>query len=375
MSSPDYETAAPTRKTGERVARHWRRPSRAAERGAVVTAAAIPAGSQRVRRASTWPAQVAEAAEAAYIRADARARLRYLALALLERSDGTHTCPTWALLQERTGWARSSLARWLAWLRNAGLLATVASGRQARYAPAGQTEADAAVYVLCEPATHQEPARVTVDISETPPRTGLKENPRTHARGTQASQAEPLRGTPHRAATRLPGGAAWRHLTPWPGNITPCSKDNMLAAAAEVQNRVPLLRRITARHVRSILRPLFAAGWTVTDVCACIDFRPDGARWPHSGGSGVDNIGAWLSYRLRPWTNGPGGGPRRSPGQRATAEAAEHRARARARAEADRAARTHASSATASTTREAALASIKRCLATAPRWPRSQYAH
>jgi hypothetical protein len=58
-------------------------------------------------------------------------------------------------LMERTGRSRTSVARWLRWLRARGLLGVVESGTTPRCAPmalATDTLNRAALYVLCEPA-------------------------------------------------------------------------------------------------------------------------------------------------------------------------------------------------------------------------------
>lgn len=105
----------------------------------------------------------------------------------------------------------------------------------------------------------------------------------------------------------------------------------MLLAAREVQRRSFTLRRITDRHVRSLLREFFLAGWTVADVLLALDRKPAG-RWRHDGAAAVDNVGAWVAYRLRAWRTTEGT-VRRSPSTRAAAAHAENRARALARRE------------------------------------------
>ena len=114
--------------------------------------------------------------------------------------------------------------------------------------------------------------------------------------------------------------------------------------------------RVGARlHECSVLRPFFQAGWTVGDVVIALDVRPGEGRWPHDAGHGVENVGAWLAYRLHPWTSD--GEPRRSPSQRLAQQHAENQARRRA--EAERAARTKPAS--REVVREA-LAQIRRAL-------------
>ena len=332
----------------------------------------------RIRRASQWISHVQEATEAALLRSDTQSRVRAVALAILERSDKDRLSrPTWAFLQARTGLSRATVARHLAWLRQQGLLATVAPGRRGIFAPGGalsgklpgeyevpeenhpsDPENEAALYVLCELA----PLTVIednggVDETETPPPLGVKNHPRTRARGDFSSQTEPLRGTDSQAASRPPGGAAWRHLTPWPAGHTPSGKDNMLRAAAELQNRVPVLRHISAQHVRSLCREFFLAGWTIIDLHQALDHRPDGSTWPHSGANGVENCGAWLRHRLASWRHD--GTVLRSPSQRSTAEAAGAKARARARREAHEQHRKAHPSRQRSQAAEAALATAR----------------
>lgn len=349
----------PQHETRPRVARTWRRPNRENETSPLLIASAIPAGAQRIRRASQWIERIEASPGYALLRADAQDHIRTIALAILHRSDRLHLSrPTWAWLQEVTGLSRATIARYIARLRKWGLLATVAPGRRGIFAPGGALARirpgqvtvppenhdsdpanDAAVYVLCEPAQPREhaPDEESVDISETPPPYMGKNYPRTHAREETSPNSRPLRGPKHylKAATRLHSGAAWRHLEPWPGSVTPSSQDNRLAAAGELQNRLPVLRQISTKHVRAICRPFFLAGWTVRDLIEAIDHRPDGSRWPHSGATGVGNVGAWLTHRLSPWQTHDGG-IRRSPTQRRQTQRAETRARTRAMLETQR---------------------------------------
>ncbi|MFI6513329.1 hypothetical protein ACIBCT_37485 [Streptosporangium sp. NPDC050855] len=91
-----------------------------------------------------------------------------------------------------------------------------------------------------------------------------------------------------------------------------------------------ILRRLSARHLRSILRPFFAAGWTADDVLHGLDHRPDGSAWTLT--SDPSYVPGWIRYRLAPWTSA--GLPARSPSQaraerRAAAAAAALQARQR----------------------------------------------
>lgn len=209
--------------------------------------------------------------------------------------------------------------------------------------------------------TNGEPRRLSlVDIDVRPPFTPLgSERHPPHARET-ATQTEPLRGPePHGGATRRGLRAADRHLEAvagtatgspeeprsdfsqvnapierrWHAHETPQTKPERLAAADELRWRLPVLRRISAAHVRHVAREFFLAGWTVLDVHYAIDYRPDGTPVPHSGDLGVIRPADWLAHRLAAWRDETGT-VTRSRSQRLALERAEQRARTRANQEA-----------------------------------------
>jgi hypothetical protein len=72
-----------------------------------------------------------------------------------------------------------------------------------------------------------------------------------------------------------------------------------LAPTREVQRRVPVLSEISTRHLRSVLRPFWRSGWTVSDVLWCLDHTPDGSLWPHT--DRVRHVPGWIRHRLAPW--------------------------------------------------------------------------
>ena len=301
------------------------------------------------------------------VRVDRRENLYRLALALQETahpSGDRTTMPTWAFLQSRLGCSRATVARLLSLLRTWGLLGIVVTGRSGACAPGGalaRTKVhhshvpahngtgpinEAAIYVLCQvrhlASVGQEQALEPtgirpVDTNETPPPEGAKCIPRTPARGDFAPQPEPLRGQSHSGAAQArpePHPSDYRPGRWYSPTATTSGKDAAIAACRELQARLPVLRRISDRHVRSVLREFFLAGWTVADVILAIDRRPEGHTWAHDGAHGVANVGAWLKHRLTPWRTSTGT-VRRSPSQRAAATHVETQARARARREAD----------------------------------------
>lgn len=209
--------------------------------------------------------------------------------------------------------------------------------------------------------TRGEPRRLSlVDIDDRPPFTPLgSERHPPHARET-ATQTEPLRGPePHGGAPRRGLRAAERHLEPvaktatgspeeprrdfsqvnapierrWLPHETPKTNPERLAAADELRWRLPVLRRISAAHVRHVAREFFLAGWTVLDVHYAIDYRTDGTPVPHSGDLGVIRPADWLAHRLAAWRDETGT-VTRSRSQRLARERAEQRARMRAAQEA-----------------------------------------
>ena len=139
-------------------------------------ARAIPPGHRRAGQAHRWLARVREAALAEF-RVDAAERriaLATVAARHLDVATGTYA-GGWARLATLVGCSRSTVARWLAWLRARSLLGVVSTGRPADlttpmalagghtgglHGPDGQPVNEAAVYVPCEPDTpraHRDP--------------------------------------------------------------------------------------------------------------------------------------------------------------------------------------------------------------------------
>ena len=210
-------------------------------------------------------------------------------------------------------------------------------------------------------STGREPCSLSVvDIDVRPPSTpyGSGTHP-PHARETAIRNA-PLRGPePHGGAPRRGLRPAQRQLEPilrsatgsreepsrdfsqvnvpierrWHAHETPKTNLERLAAADELRWRLPVLRRVSAAHVRHVAREFFLAGWTVLDVHYAVDYRPDGTPVPHSGDLGVVRPAAWLARRLAAWRDETGT-VTRSRSQRLALERAERRARTKARREA-----------------------------------------
>ena len=328
--------------------RRVRRPSRARERAPLTVRIAVPAGHTIPHRVSDWIDQALTHPGTATMTARSWRTHCAFVLAIANAIDPKSKTTTfsWTSLAKAVleidplaANSRATVDRYMRRLREWKLLGIVASGRTATYAPKGNGGInERAVYVL----SVTRPLKA-VDSFETPPLEEVDVAPRTRARGELAQpNAEPLRGpTTQAAQARHPQLPAQRQLPAWPRSVTPSSKDDMLRAADTLRHLSFPLRCLSARHVRSILRPFFLAGWTVADVHHAIDHLPNGTKHPHDGANGVGNMGAWLSYRLAAWCD-PHGTVRRSRTQRIEAERRENAARARARREAEATGRTTA---------------------------------
>jgi hypothetical protein len=81
----------------------------------------------------------------------------------------------------------------------------------------------------------------------------------------------------------------------------------MLAAAGELRRAHPVLARLNARWVRSLLRPFFAAGWTVGDVLHALCYRPSATSTLPSMSLGrVYAPAGWARSRLAAWRDETG---------------------------------------------------------------------
>lgn len=222
--------------------------------------------------APAWLRQVEAHPDTADLRADSLTTLRAVAWSLAVRARGDATsAPTWAALMERTGRSRATVARWLAWLRERGLLVVVETG-----STQGDSGPRCAVYALTRrvPRTLVAP----VDEDETPPCAPSGSTQDAGARGATSAAAAP------------PGWSRTRPAT---------TRQERLALVERLRSTVPALRAASPRALRSVLRSQLQDGWTVADLVAALDRVPDGTRWTYEAPP-RDPV-AWLRWRLRPW--------------------------------------------------------------------------
>lgn len=261
-----------------------------------------------------WLREVREHPAALTLRSDAHARLVAVARVLACSADWqTLTSrPTWSRLCEQTGQGRSTVARWLAWLRSAGLLGVVETGSTPQLRPMALAHVEgnrAALYVLAvEPTPEPAPDMPSGDDAPGPLGSSLEDvSPTaetgtpswltvgelpTHARG--AAGTSPLRGPDRREAAR----STWGWCQPTTHGRA------RLGCAARLRERVPALRPLSDRHLRHLLRPWLEAGWTAADVARAIDYAPDGTA--HTWTTAVRSPKGWLRARLGLWTDATG---------------------------------------------------------------------
>lgn len=274
-------------------------------------AAALPDGSRRARGQADWLRAVEAHPDVAALRVDAREHVTALAWALARTASWTEltTRPTWPQLEARTCLSRRTVARWLAWLRTAGLLGVVESGTTPQFSPMALLNGEnrAAVYVLAVPSRAQakradasgpevaEEQRPKLSTAESgTPTWSIPEGVDPDAR---ARAAEPKPG-PLRGPDCAEGGG------PWPRTRAAGSRHDRLELVRRLQLDAPDLRRLTDRALRHLLRPWLLAGWTVAELLYALDHEPDGTE--RTWTTGVRSPSGWLICRLQAWTITPG---------------------------------------------------------------------
>jgi hypothetical protein len=266
--------------------------------------AALPAGSAPARSQAAFVRAVAEHSDTVALRAHARENLTRLAWVLSSMAswESLTVRPTWPVLQARTGLSRRSVARWLAWLRARGLLGIVESGTTPRFVPmalAVGTGNRASVYVLCVPQTvPPEPRRGSgTQETGTPTLLGLEvKNPYSRARANQRPADPPNQRKERKERSKemeRPG---------WPRTQIARTKTDRLALAETLQAHALALRPLSARALRSLLRPWIARpelGWTLAWLLHALDRTPGGS--PYTYTAPVRAPAGWLRHRLSAW--------------------------------------------------------------------------
>lgn len=334
---------------------HIRRVSRAQETSDRAVAWAIPQGSVKASHSSqTWRACLT-LDELQSKRADRRTNTLRVLWVLLRYTDFTSMTVriTWDTIAQKAHVGRSTVGAILFDLRSWGLLGIVASGRSAEFAAKAGQEAknEAPVYVVCRPVgiglrptdrPDTTPAATSCGNKLEPLRVAgflvLKEKLPTRAReektleGT-ASRSEIIQG---RASSASGHQLAHQPELTWPSTKKTASKKQCLAASSELRHQIFLLRPMTPKDLRAVIRPFLEAGWTIYDLKKALDYMPDGTPWgmsvPEVTGNdrltAVIRLRGWLKNRLGAWMRNSH--PMRSPLQRTEAEHSRQRAEAHA---------------------------------------------
>ncbi|WP_143225098.1 hypothetical protein [Actinomyces naeslundii] len=323
--------------------RKWRRPSTMMERSRLLVAASVPEGCVLAPRVSVWLEAVREVAEARGLRDVQVVTVVRVARGLCDWVDGASR--TTRVVNERVaelaGCCVRTVQRWLRRLERWGLLGLVAGGRSARWAPLARSQDaegrvvlerrnEAAVRSLVVPeamvaaapalASSSSAGRGPVD-NEGPAGSGCGSrchpypllgilDPRTRARGGLGGKGlVPLRGAEAiLGAAARPGGRVRgnRRRAWWSPRRTRSTEEAVLGLARELQERMVVLRGCSDRYVMRVIKAFGEAGWSVGDLVAAVDRRPDGSAWPHSGDRGVREPARWLIHRLSAWIDDRG---------------------------------------------------------------------
>jgi hypothetical protein len=237
---------------------------------------------------------------------------------------------------ERRPMSVSTYKRCSRWWRARGYAAIVRPGWTPALRPMALTgpedHNERQVLVLCLPRKKHALPSPGSDQTLTGPLSGSRSEPdkAPHAREAE-NQDKPEKARAPRGQSLLPRPG------PAPLGTVPQSGSEALAAARAMQERVRLLRGLSAEHLRHLARPFWRAGWRPADVLHALDHEPGGRQ--HGYTAAVRFPAAWIRARLAAWLR-PDGSPLPSPGQLRAAAAA--RARAAAAARRDEAARLEA---------------------------------
>ena len=233
--------------------------------------------------------------------------LMRLAWQLATRTDRTMmTAPkrgaTWAVLAEEIEVSRRTIAYLLAWMRDHQLLVTVVTGSTPRTRAGnlwgllddglGNLAAEYALTVPEEllpddPADLEAAELDDTEDEEIPwPCQTLTERPTSSHVSDHVEQVCTPAVQGFSRGISLPyAGARANYATTgpspsWPRHATPGSKRNQVDACERLRqdNRLTL-GVLSAKDLRSLLRPLFVAGFTVADVEHALNRMPDGRAW------------------------------------------------------------------------------------------------
>jgi len=282
----------------------------------------LPAGRVPARDQRGWLHDQVEAElDVEQLRAHARANIRAVATVLANHG-AWHglmvSRPTWAVLIQRTGLCRATIAAHLRWLREHQLLAIWQPGRTAGCRPmalAGTETNQAAEYLLLAGPTPERALAAAERPAASPADDPLAAGPEYRQKPAPATAVEETwtptwsrrdsERNPRVRETSYPPGRQDRG----PGRPAETAAQQQfrrdrgrpirLELADKLRNRSPVLRQLSVRHLASLLRDHVNAGWSLPDLMQALDYQPTGAR--HWQTDRVRSPAGWLRHRLDLW--------------------------------------------------------------------------
>ncbi|MBG0818512.1 hypothetical protein [Planomonospora sp. ID82291] len=288
-----------------------------------------------------WLAAVAADPEVASHRADWWRNTKATMEALADRVDDCMiTCPkfggTWSVMAEAAGVCRRTFAGRLSWAKSRGYLLQITEGSILRYRPGtfrgllddglGNLAAEYAltIPVSALPALGLDDEELLKLIRVPEPRPIYREpaptmsqdewrdapwpvetlpvhetcTPRSFPpRGSESLFTRATRDTRPQRPRATPSATKPERL--WSNTVTPGRKTERLEACERLRYEDQTLRGLSAKSLRSLLRPLFAAGATLSDVRYVINHQPDGR--PRINTDSPRNLVGWLRHRVGTW--------------------------------------------------------------------------
>jgi hypothetical protein len=326
--------------------------------------AAFRAAARRRNAVRAWLDHAQEVINAAGYRVDRRRNLTVIARAIAARADRSsmRSRPTLARIQaaackacsphgvlcgepECTALGLRTVQRHTRWMEEvAGLLGVEEPGTTAQFRPAvlaPDAPNLAREWRLITPPPAPAPPLAAPLPDRLPRLTGTPPQPPTVARvkttltteinppNAGAREAPPprSRNKDRRSAAGSPSLAPPPRLAPpgdWPPGQKPQRRGEMLAASETLRARYPVPRRLSARHLRAILREWYRSGYTPADVVWHLDHAPGGI--PHAYETEIRHPARWITARLDLWRDPATGQPLPPHSARLAEQAEAHRA-------------------------------------------------
>lgn len=264
---------------------------------------AVPEGMRRARSQGDFKRAVKEHPDALALRSHGYTNLMRVVEQLADWADWTSLCtrPTEQRIADDTGLGKSTVERWVRWLRERAFLGVVEEGSTNATRPGNRGGLDddgygnrAAVWVLCTPAPD-------LDDTVLPQVSDLRKVESEDPSGSSRRE-EPERPT-HTRERRSTLGDHSRISTTTRPAATPGTKRFALQQAQRLREESSVLRRMSSWYVRHLARVFLVAGWTVSDVLHALDHLPDGTAWTYTWKSmdELRHIPGWVRHRLNAW--------------------------------------------------------------------------